>query len=587
MTTPTYIFDVECYRNYFLVVFLDVKTGHSMYWERFNDIINRPLDLPRCQLIGFNSKGYDHPMLSAAMQGASNGELKHISDKIILQRTQFWEHDHRLDTRHDYIDIFDVLPGMASLKIYGGRIGFPKLKDLPIEPDAFISYKDAVELRRYCLIDCQVTQALYRKVHDQLDLRVRLGQKYHLDLRSKSDAQIAEAVIVSEYESRTGTKVVKPSSTKMIGRTFRYNPPDFLKFETPVMQLLLQEISRTDFEVGSKGAITLPANLHNRVVELNGNKYKLGIGGLHSVDKPGSFYADENIGLMDIDVASYYPAIILNCGYAPAQMADHFLTIYQDLVTQRLNAKASGDKVTADSLKITVNGSFGKLGNRYSKLYSPQLLIHVTVTGQLALLMLIESLGSSVISANTDGITVMYDKTFDAYKLEQQVLHWENATGFNMEWTPYRSLHRRDVNNYLAIKPDKSIKTKGIFAPGGLMKNPTNEVIIKAVIDHLVNGTAIDRFIFNHPIVMDFTSLRTVKGGAMKDGIQYGKSVRWYWSTTSKSAIHYQLKSKHPGNTVPNTERSRMMMDLTDEMPSDMDYERYIKETEKLLEQIT
>ncbi|GAF74547.1 unnamed protein product, partial [marine sediment metagenome] len=137
------------------------------------------------------------------------------------------------------------------------------------------------------------------------------------------------------------------------------------------------------------------------------------------------------------------------------------------------------------------------------------------------------------------------------------------------------------------IKPDQSIKTKGIFQPGGLQKNPTNEVIIKAVIDNLVHGTPVDKFIRTHSTVIDFTSLRTVRGGAMQNGVQYGKSVRWYWSTTSTSAIHYQLKTKHPGNTVPNTERSRMMMDLTDEMPADVDYKRYIKEAEKLLEQIT
>jgi hypothetical protein len=44
----------------------------------------------------------------------------------------------------------------------------------------------------------------------------------------------------------------------------------------------------------------------------------------------------------------------------------------------------------ADSLKITINGSFGKLGNYYSALYAPDLMVQVTVTGQLALLKLIE-----------------------------------------------------------------------------------------------------------------------------------------------------------------------------------------------------
>lgn len=59
------------------------------------------------------------------------------------------------------------------------------------------------------------------------------------------------------------------------------------------------------------------------------------------------------------------------------------------------------------TFKIVLNGTFGKLGSKYSFLYSPNLMIQVTITGQLALLMLIEALeaaGISVVSANTDGI---------------------------------------------------------------------------------------------------------------------------------------------------------------------------------------
>ena len=67
-----------------------------------------------------------------------------------------------------------------------------------------------------------------------------------------------------------------------------------------------------------------------------------------------------------------------------------------------------------NALKVTVNGSFGKFGSPYSVLYSPDLLVQVTVTGQLSLLMLIqwmESQGISVVSANTDGVVVKCPKS--------------------------------------------------------------------------------------------------------------------------------------------------------------------------------
>jgi len=59
-------------------------------------------------------------------------------------------------------------------------------------------------------------------------------------------------------------------------------------------------------------------------------------------------------------------------------------------------------KKTANTLKTLLNGSFGKLGSRYSIFYAPTEMLQVTITGQLALLMLIEMMelcGIPVVSA--------------------------------------------------------------------------------------------------------------------------------------------------------------------------------------------
>ena len=604
---PTWVYDIECYRNYFLVVFLNIETGEWCYYEKFNDVESWPLIIPNGLLIGFNSKNYDHPMLDAALDGVSNEGLKTLSDEIIVGRKMWWQHG---DLRYfDHIDIIEVLPGTASLKIYGGRNGSKKLQDLPIEPSALITEDQIPLMRHYCLNDCIVTEGLVDSLQKQIALRVQMSDQYNIDLRSKSDAQIAEAVLASEYEKLTGSKVNKPSPDSLIGRSYRYAPPAYMQFQTPYLQELLQEIIETDFIVGEKGGISLPTNLANKIIDIDGTKYKLGIGGIHSIDKPGSFYESKDTALEDIDVESFYPKIIINNGFTPGQMADGFQQIYSTIVERRLKSKRCVSKIdkqlaalvsqedmlsevkrleeekaicksTADSLKITINGSFGKLGSKYSKLYSPNLLIQTTITGQLSLLMLIEYFGSRVISANTDGILLYYNRSESEW-VRSVVTWWEKITQYRMEYTPYKAYHRRDVNNYIAVK-QKGFKGKGCFAKTSLSKNPANEIIYKAVIAKLVDGHDIDTFIRNHKTVMDFTSLRAVRGGAIKNGIPYGKSVRWYWSNKEKTSIYYQKS----GNTVPTTERSAMMMDLTDELPSDVDYDRYVEAATKLYEQI-
>ena len=75
--------------------------------------------------------------------------------------------------------------------------------------------------------------------------------------------------------------------------------------------------------------------------------------------------------------------------------------------TAKLESELAQQDTKQRSYKIVSNGSFGVLGSKYSFMYAPHLLLAVTLTGQLALLMLIERAywkGIPAISANTDGV---------------------------------------------------------------------------------------------------------------------------------------------------------------------------------------
>jgi len=65
----------------------------------------------------------------------------------------------------------------------------------------------------------------------------------------------------------------------------------------------------------------------------------MGIGGLHSCEKSQYVVADENTLLVDGDVKSYYPSIILQQKLSPKAMGKDFITIYQSIVTRRIKAK--------------------------------------------------------------------------------------------------------------------------------------------------------------------------------------------------------------------------------------------------------
>ena len=138
----------------------------------------------------------------------------------------------------------------------------------------------------------------------------------------------------------------------------------------------------------------------------------------------------------------------------------------------------------------------------------------------------------------------------------------------------------KDVNNYIAVKPDKKLKVKGIYAPLSLKKNPTAQVSADAVGKWLAYGTPFDETIKCAPFV-DFISARNVTGGGQQNGVYLGKVVRWYQSTdTGNEPIKYASN----GNKVPKTEGAKACMTLTDKMkhPEDLDYDWYIKESIKI-----
>jgi hypothetical protein len=578
------VLDCEVYTDYFLIMFKNIESGRYASYEMFDG-----QELHRSRVIqlmkehttvSFNGLGYDIHIITAALEGWPCDAIKRLSDEIIKSNLPAWQvaKNNRLRVSHDWdhIDVIDVAPGKAGLKIYGGRMGAPKLQDLPIAPEDNISPQQRVELRRYCKNDLDTTEALYRRLEPAIKLREQIGAQYGgIDLRSKSDAQIAEAVIKYRLHEYTG-RTYKPRKVA-VGHECRYEDPKIVSFQSEGLQKVLHRILKTGFPVGSNGAVTMPEWLQKQRIKIGQTDYQMGIGGLHSCEKRQSVVAQDNQILADFDVASYYPSIILKLKLAPQGMGNDFLLIYQDIVTERLQAKARGDKLTADTLKIVINGSFGKLGSMYSALYAPELMIQTTITGQLCLLMLIEwveSVGARVVSANTDGIVVLCDKAREKW-LEEAMFDWMLTTSFELERADYRSIHSRDVNNYVAVKPDGKTKRKGVYAEPVLSKNPDFTIVTDAVAAFLSKGTPVEDTIRGSTDVKGFVTVRQVTGGGLWRGEYLGKAVRFYYSTEvgADECISYAKNS----NKVPRSDGAKPMMELPDALPGDVDYARYIE----------
>ena len=541
-----FLVDVESYPNYFLVVFTSMVTGACFYLEEIDGVVQ--LDRVRLRWImqklttvGFNSLSYDLPMLHLAAGGLGPEALWQCTKRIIVENVRgsdvLRERKVKAVEKVDHYDLIEVAPLQASLKTYAGRLHARKMQDLPFAPGTVLTMDQITITRWYCVNDTWNTAVLRECLKEHIELRYELSNEYKVDLRSKSDAQIAEAVIGAEIQRITGVRAKKPEIA--IGTAYRYKVPPFLTYFSPKLQHALNVVRNALFIVDETGSIGMPPEIADLHLEINGSVYRMGIGGLHSSEESVAHLTGSDYVLIDKDVTSYYPFIILNLGLAPSHLGQPFLRVYKGILDRRIAAKKAKNKVVADSLKIVVNGSFGKLGSKYSILYSPDLLIQVTVTGQLSLLMLIdwlESAGIHVVSANTDGIVIKCPR--DKHSLMDHIVaSWEAATGFPTEETRYMGLFSRDVNNYIAVKqkfdeerkvwvevPDGT-KNKGAYAnpwaskknlAERLHKNPTATICVEAAEAFLLRGTPIVTTIRGSGDIRKFVSVRNVKGGAVK-----------------------------------------------------------------------
>jgi DNA polymerase elongation subunit (family B) len=596
------VFDCETFPNYFLASFMHVTSRKICFFELHD--YGEPFQhdwirwiLHNFCIVGFNSRKYDLPILSMALDvpGITCAELKAASNELINGK---WGEEVAKEcnfniARCNHIDLIEVAPLQASLKMYGARLHCKTIQDLPYHHEQHLTREEKNHVRNYNFNDLDNTCLLLEALNDQLNLRAALSAEYGQDLRSKSDAQIAEAVIGVEIKRITGKAVSKP---KIAPDWFcKYKVPAYLSYVTPELQNMLEVVRNATFRTNENGVVMMPTELEGASVRLGSGRYRMGIGGLHSSEQRQVVKADEYTLILDRDVASYYPSIIITLKLSPAHLGEPFLQVYKVIIDRRLTAKQLKDFITSECLKIVGNGAFGKLGSPYSILYSPDLMVQVTLTGQLALLMQIEmvenmAIGCRAVSANTDGATYIVPKALRE-KFNEVMVAWEKITGFVTEETEYKAVYSRDVNNYIAVKSNGKAKAKGAYSNPWddadkqifrLFKNPHTMIAIDAATVAITKGIDVADTIRACGQMERFVSVTKVNGGAQKDGRYLGKTVRWYYAKGILGTINYVTNN----NRVSRTDGAKPCMVMPDVIPDDLDYDWYIEEATCILEDV-
>lgn len=477
-------YDCEVFAYDWLVTLKDKETGvYTCIWND-NEALKMALSEDSIY-VGFNSKHYDQFIIKAIAYGYSPQEIKQVND-FIINGGQGWQCP-LLDFffKFNNVDIRDDTQMGLSLKAIEGHLGISvKESSVPFDIDRPLTPEEKAETEFYCKHDVDTAERLIDIRKDYLKNKINLGRLAGLDevkAMGMTNAKLTAAMLKAQKKPHDDErKYVYPDNLRK-----EFIPPEVFAFFDK-----MYDLSISDSEL-FKGKLNLM---------IGECPVTLGYGGIHGAI-PNFFWEESgDRGIWNEDVGSYYPHLCTINGYTSRNIPSP--QIYEDILERRMQAKAAGDKSTANALKLVCNTTYGCLLNQYNDLFDPLMGRSVCISGQLYLLELaehcyqeIESL--RIVQLNTDGIMVECDKK-DYDTLTEICKEWQSRTGFDLEEDTVVKIAQKDVNNYVEVQPGGKSKSKGGYlvkgiAPAGAFNiNNSCVIVATALKEFFVNGTPVE-----------------------------------------------------------------------------------------------
>ncbi len=222
------------------------------------------------------------------------------------------------------------------------------------------------ELIYYNINDTMSTLALFRYSHGELMQRLAATELYKVNVRSLSRSSTAEKLISTFYirESNETYEDIKERIDLEPVVALKNIVDKTVQFNTLRLQELLTKINNTI-------VFTTGSTFKDEFVYA-GNKFSVGLGGLHTIDRPGILTSTDKYTYTDADAESYYPTTIINNNLSPKHMdINYFMPMYKTIRDRRVYAKHN--RYNADGtinqqlsdeneiLKIVLNAVYGEL----------------------------------------------------------------------------------------------------------------------------------------------------------------------------------------------------------------------------------
>lgn len=485
-------YDFEVFKHDWLVVVINPVTHGERVIINDADALTALYEWHKREIwVGYNNLHYDQFIFKGILCGF---DPKAINDFIIVEGHKGWQYSSLL--RKLYMVNYDVFHPRTDrgLKTHEAYLGNDICETtVPFDIDRKLTDAEIAETVKYCRHDVEQTIEVFMQRKSEFDARMDLLKMFDLPLvyLGKTDAQLTAIILGAERPARPRDDEfdIVPLPCLDLG------PYDFIR--SWYLDPANQDYSATlDFDIA-------------------GCPHKCAWGGLHGAIAQ---YAGEGY-FINVDVESYYPAEMIAHELLSRNVRDP--SKFKGIRDHRIELKHAKDP-RQKALKLVINGTFGASKDKFNALYDPRQANMVCVNGQLMLIDLIHKLvrdvGAEIIQSNTDGVLIRMPDGFDGGpdafydRVDDVAYEWEHRTGMGLEFDEFTRVYQKDVNNYVLVAADGSMKTKGAYVKKLGPLDYDLAVVNKALVEFMVHGVPVEDTIAADDDLIDYQRVVKVSG---------------------------------------------------------------------------
>lgn len=485
-------YDFEVFKHDWMVVVINPVTHDERVIINDVDALTALYEGHKREIwVGYNNLHYDQFIFKGILLGF---DPKAINDFIIAEGHKGWQYSSLL--RKVYMVNYDVFHPRTDrgLKTHEAYLGNDICETtVPFDIDRKLTDAEIAETVKYCRHDVEQTIEVFMQRKSEFDARMDLLKMFDLPLvyLGKTDAQLTAIILGAERPARPRDDEfdIVPLPCLDLG------PYDFIR--TWYLDPANQDYSATlDFDIA-------------------GCPHKCAWGGLHGAIAQ---YAGEGY-FINVDVESYYPAEMIAHELLSRNVQDP--SKFKGIRDHRIELKHAKDP-RQKALKLVINGTYGASKDKFNALYDPRQANMVCVNGQLMLIdlmhKLVRDVGAEIIQSNTDGVLIRMPDGFDGGpdafydRIDDVAYEWEHRTGMGLEFDEFTRVYQKDVNNYVLVAADGSMKTKGAYVKKLGPLDYDLAVVNKALVEFMVHGVPVEDTIAADDDLIDYQRVVKVSG---------------------------------------------------------------------------